>query len=116
MLAAASLGGVHQVGGVPRQGPQLSAALTLSRAGRVEPYLSLHDRELVALQAVQTLTRLGEETTWTGTRYSSRGASLGMRVPVQPQLCLDLALQAGVVDNTFAIPAVSVGISWRSRP
>jgi len=114
VLTSLSVGGVNQWGAVPRQGAQLGAELTLSRSGRVEPYLSLHDRELFALEAVETQSVDGDETTWSSTQYYSRGGSLGLRVPLRQQLCLDLALQGGFIDSSFAIPSFKLGLSWRS--
>ena len=111
----ASLGAVHQLGGNPRQGPQLGAMLELSRTGKVEPYFSLHDRELFARKAEQTIRSSGEETTWTTTRYFSRGGTLGLRIPIRNQWCADLAVRAGSMDNEFSIPSLLVGIDWRSE-
>jgi len=115
VLTVATVGGVHQEGEVSRQGPQVGAVFMVTRLGRVEPFFSLHDRELFSLQSVQTLTRVGEETQWTAARYSSRGGSLGMRVPIQTQWCLNVAIQAGSVDSAFAIPSLLLGMSWRSK-
>jgi len=115
VLTAATVGGVHQEGEVSRQGPQMGAVLIVTRMGRVEPFFSLHDRELFALQSVQTLTRIGEETQWTVARHSSRGGTLGMRVPIQTQWCLNMGIQAGSVDSAFAIPSFLLGMSWRSK-
>jgi len=116
LSTAASVGGVHQVGGVPRQGPQAGATLSISRLGRVEPYLSLFDRELFALRSVTTQTSSGDDTVWTSTRFSTRGFALGSRIPVRERLCLDLSIRAGSVDDVFAIPSLAAGLTWRSEP
>ena len=116
VLTSISAGGVYQVGGVPRQGPQVAGRLSLSRRGRLEPYLSLHDQELFALESVEIQSGSGEETTRQATRYSSRGGSLGLRIPVQSQWCIDLAITAGPIDSEFAIPSLSAGFNWRPEP
>ena len=115
-VTAISAGAVHQIGGVPRQGPQFEGRLAVSRTGRVEPYLSVHSRELWALESVQTQSNRGEETAWTGTRYSSRGGSLGMLIPAHSQWCIDLAISAGSMDSEFSIPSLTVGLDWRPKP
>jgi len=116
VVASVAGGWVHQLGEVSRQGPQVAALVSVSRTGRVEPYVSIYNRQLFDLQPVQTVGISGTETVWTQTRFGSRGGSVGVRVPIRSQLCLDLAMQGGNIDAIFAIPSFSAGISWRTSP
>lgn len=115
MVTGASAGVMRQFGHVQRQGPQLGIEVSVSRLGRVQPYLSLHDRELFSVRSQQVETPSETEYSWVSERLVSRGGAIGLRVPFQSSLCLDLALHAGSMDGAFAIPSVSVGLDWRSK-
>ena len=115
LVTEASAGGIRQFGHVQRQGPQLEIQLTISHLGRVQPYLSFHDRELLSVRIQQVETASETDFSRVSERLVSRGGGLGLRIPLQSSLCLDLGLHAGSMDGAFAIPSVSIGLDWRSE-
>jgi hypothetical protein len=115
LVTEASAGGIRQIGHVQRQGPQLEVQLSVSRLGRVQPYLSLHDRELLSVRTQQVETVSDTQYSRVSERLVSRGGAIGLRIPIQSSLCLDLGLHAGSMDGAFAIPSVSLGLDWRPK-